>query len=150
MSPFPNRIEPVSNVYGCFPTQTTDGFQVLQTEECEFLSMFLTRLWIIPASVLLEGFTGPLQHSAHHYLIHGWPAPTQRTGVWILTALCVPAVFQTGFTESMSAREHHWLAENMPTNWTWKVIFTMNTSGCHSFLLGFDDKAGSKAPPMSP
>lgn len=111
--------------------------------------MLLTGIGVILASVFLEGFTGPLQHTAHNYLIHRGAAPAQRTAVWVLTALCLPAVFQTGFTKSVSAREHHWLTENMATNWTGKVILKMSASGGHSSPQGFDDKAASEAPPTS-
>lgn len=93
MSAFPNGIESVPNVCSWFPTQTTDWLHVLQTEQFELFSMLLTSLWVILASVLLERFTGPLQHSAHHYLIHRGAAPAQRTVVWIPAALCLPAVF---------------------------------------------------------
>lgn len=78
MSTLPNGIEPVPSVCSCFPAQTTDWLQVLQTKQRELFSMLLTSHWVILASVL-EGFTGPLQHSAHRYLIHGGTAPAQRT-----------------------------------------------------------------------
>lgn len=81
MSTFPNGIEPVPLVFNCFPTYTTDWLQVLQTEQRELFPVLLTSLWVIMASVLLEGLAGLVQHGAHHDLLHGGPAPAQRTAV---------------------------------------------------------------------
>lgn len=148
MSSFPNGIEPVSGVCRCFSTHTADRLQVLQTEKWELLPVFCTSLWIILASVFPKGLAGLVQHRAHHCLIHGRTAPAQRAVVWIPTALCVPAVSQTGFTESVSACQHHRLVENIPTNRTGKVILQMSTSGGHSSSQDFGDRAGREATPM--
>lgn len=144
MSTFSNGIEPVSTVSSWFSTQTTDWLQVLQTKECELFSMFFTSHWVIPASVLPERLTGPLQHSVHHHLIHGTALPAQGTVVWLATVLYSPAVQQAGFTESVSANEQHWLTENISTNWTRKVIVKPSASGGHCFSQGLDDKAESQ------
>ena len=146
MSTFPNGVKPVSGVCSCLHTQPTDRLQILQTEHGELLPVLFTSLWVVLAPVLLEWHTGLLQHRAHHYLLHGGTAPAQRTVVWIPLALCVPAVFQAGFTESVPAIENHWLAENMSTDRTGKVILQFSTSAGHSHSQCFEGKAWIPGP----